>query len=142
MLKPITLFEDVASLEEALSTGDKHAVRFTGAKRPGGQRQLRRDAKWREAPITATQEGLLRRRLSKPDDNDEDEDGPVVKLQNRSVPLSKLTKGEAANEITRLKNGFKGAVAKVEKDARKREEQELKKKRCRSEVKPVTVGPL
>jgi hypothetical protein len=53
---------------------------------------------------------------------------PVVTIRGRAVPISELTKGQAANEISRLKNGAKANMAKLEKSLAKLEMEERKKR--------------
>lgn len=64
------------------------------------RRRLLRSARWRQGPITEKQNQLLSKRWLK---NDEFQD-PIAN-QKTTDQIARMTKGEAANILTRLKHG-------------------------------------
>jgi len=92
---------------------------------------LRRSAKWRKAPASESQKKFVaRRRGISSDEMDESEHA-----------LDKLTKGLAANIITRLKHGAKKRYEKKTKDEKKAAQKSIKESR-RKARETVEVGPL
>ncbi|KAL4070898.1 P-loop containing nucleoside triphosphate hydrolase protein [Scleroderma citrinum] len=96
----------------------------------GGQSlSLLRTASWRKTPASESQKAMILKRWGKR------EDGITQKLQN-------LTKGEAANIITRLRHGAQQAYyEKKAKEARKKLMAD-EKERERKKREVVQVGPM
>jgi len=90
--------------------------------------RLLRSANWRRAPASENQKAFVAKRR-----------GIVEDEVNRS--LDKLTKGEAANIITRLKHGAKKRYEKKARDEKKAVKKLMKESRLgMKEI--VQVGPL
>ncbi|TIC60773.1 ResIII-domain-containing protein [Wallemia mellicola] len=114
----VTLVKDV-DFDMAIKASDK----FANEKLMRGRSTLiLRDAPWRKSPATNVQLNTLEKRLK----GDLNED-----MRKR------LSKGDAADMITRLMNGYKRRAEKQQKQAMK-EHKEAEKKRN----KMVKVGPL
>ncbi|KAL4069656.1 DEAD-box family helicase [Scleroderma yunnanense] len=95
----------------------------------GGQSlSLLRTASWRKTPASESQKAMILKRWGKR------EDGITQKLQN-------LTKGEAANIITRLRHGAQAYYEKKAKEARKKLMAD-EKERERKKREVVQVGPM
>ncbi|OAX44240.1 P-loop containing nucleoside triphosphate hydrolase protein [Rhizopogon vinicolor AM-OR11-026] len=92
---------------------------------------LLRTAKWRKAPATDSQKAVIHKRRIK---RALDQNAAAETLQN-------MTKGEAANIITRLKHGAQAHYEKKTKEAKKTS-QLAEKERRRRERETVQVGPL
>lgn len=96
---------------------------------------LFKTARWRRTPATASQKKFLAQRWAKfKKEASEDGDSPPDKLAS-------MTKGEAANIITRLKHG---ALSRYQKRAKAeaRKAAALDKERQRKARERVRVGPL
>jgi len=92
---------------------------------------LLRSAKWRQAPATDNQKAFINRRRGKR----AMDQGGVAEATER------LTKGEAANIITRLKHGAHSYYEKKAKQERKGL-QVAEKERLRIAREAIIVGPL
>ncbi|KAG1833736.1 P-loop containing nucleoside triphosphate hydrolase protein [Suillus variegatus] len=92
---------------------------------------LLRTAKWRKASASDNQKNFIHQRRVK---RALDQDAAAATLQN-------ITKGEAANIITRLKHGAKAYYEKKARETKK-ESQLAEKERRRKERETVQVGPL
>ncbi|KAG2350305.1 P-loop containing nucleoside triphosphate hydrolase protein [Suillus weaverae] len=92
---------------------------------------LLRTAKWRKASASDNQRNFIQKRCVK---RALDQDAAAATLQN-------ITKGEAANIITRLKHGAKAHYEKKAREAKKIF-QLAEKERQRKERETVQVGPL
>ncbi|KAE9408139.1 P-loop containing nucleoside triphosphate hydrolase protein [Gymnopus androsaceus JB14] len=90
---------------------------------------LSRSARWRKAPATPQQLQFVAKRWNKTLEDGEDRQ------------LTNLTKGEAANIITRLKHGAKGRHNKKAKQA-STAAKAAEKERVRRAREDVRVGPL
>ncbi|KAH7883536.1 P-loop containing nucleoside triphosphate hydrolase protein [Phlebopus sp. FC_14] len=92
---------------------------------------LLRSAKWRKAPATESQKSLISKRKTK----------GIMNREEITALTENLTKGEAANIITRLKHGAQAYYEKKAKQKRKVDElaQKEKERRAREDVQ---VGPL
>ncbi|KZT30598.1 P-loop containing nucleoside triphosphate hydrolase protein [Neolentinus lepideus HHB14362 ss-1] len=66
---------------------------------------LRRNAAWRSQPATASQKEFIRKRWSSRKIISVQEVVDVTKMEERERKIDRMTKGEAANIITRLKHG-------------------------------------
>lgn len=92
---------------------------------------LLRTAKWRKVSASDNQKNFIQKRRVK---RALDQDAAAATLQN-------ITKGEAANIITRLKHGAKAHYEKKAREAKKIF-QLAEKERQRKERETVQVGPL
>ncbi|KAG1864258.1 P-loop containing nucleoside triphosphate hydrolase protein [Suillus subalutaceus] len=92
---------------------------------------LLRTAKWRKTSASDSQKNFIQKRRVK---RALDQDTAAATLQN-------ITKGEAANIITRLKHGAKAYYEKKAREAKKAS-QLAEKERRRKEREIVQVGPL
>ncbi|KAF8525166.1 P-loop containing nucleoside triphosphate hydrolase protein [Hysterangium stoloniferum] len=95
---------------------------------------LFRTAKWRKLPPTDGQRKFIMKRWG--GDKDNDDDGTPNEL-----PIKTMTRGEAANILTRLKHGAQARYKKKMKDALKKASamEEVMARRARQVVR---VGPL
>ncbi|KAI0348569.1 P-loop containing nucleoside triphosphate hydrolase protein [Trametopsis cervina] len=119
---------DATNLEDAIKGSDIYASTqvLVGHAAMG----MARHASWRHEPATANQKELVRKRWYKLD-------GGV----DRSEDLAHLTKGEAANIITRLKHGAHMRFEKKMKIER-RTQLDLAREERRRAREHVSVGPL
>ncbi|KAF9237313.1 P-loop containing nucleoside triphosphate hydrolase protein [Melanogaster broomeanus] len=92
---------------------------------------LLRSAKWRQAPATDSQKDLVNKRRGK----------RAMDQEQIAEVTEKLSKGEAANIITRLKHGAHSYHEKKLKRERK-EQQIAQNERLRIARETVRVGPL
>ncbi|KAJ6575059.1 P-loop containing nucleoside triphosphate hydrolase protein [Mycena capillaripes] len=96
---------------------------------------LLRSARWRMAPASETQKNFVAKRWGKRKfDSDSD-------AESRAEKIATLTKGEAANIITRLKHGAQARYEKKVKVATKTA-QKSEKEVIRRAREDVRVGPL
>lgn len=116
--KPITLVKDV-DFKLAIKASDKLAAEKLMR---GKAALVRRDAPWRKGPASKVQLNTLEKRL---------------KGSLNGDMKSRLLKGDAADMITRLMNGYKRRAEKQQKQAMK-DLKAMEKKRKRI----VQVGPL
>ncbi|KAJ7634254.1 P-loop containing nucleoside triphosphate hydrolase protein [Mycena polygramma] len=122
-----------ANLSDAVRGCDTYAT----AKVVFGQMALGllRSARWRQAPASDTQKQLVAKRWGKRTfDSDSDAESKAEKIRT-------LTKGEAANIITRLKHGAQARYEKKVKVAAKTA-QKSEKELLRRAREDVRVGPL
>ncbi|KAF8846329.1 P-loop containing nucleoside triphosphate hydrolase protein [Paxillus ammoniavirescens] len=92
---------------------------------------LLRSAKWRQAPATDDQKAFINRKRGK----------RAMDQGSVAEATEKLTKGEAANIITRLKHGAHSYYEKKARQERK-ESQVAEKERLRIAREAILVGPL
>ncbi|THH11226.1 hypothetical protein EW145_g819 [Phellinidium pouzarii] len=92
---------------------------------------LLRTANWRKQAASECQKGLISKRL----------ESSKKQNLNSSIDLRNLTKGQAANIITRLKHGAQARYAKKVKTVQK-EARRVDKERRRKAREHVAVGPL
>lgn len=92
---------------------------------------LLRTAKWRKAPASDSQKNFIQKRRIK----------RALDQHTAAATLENITKGEAANIITRLKHGAKAHYEKKAREAKKIF-QLAEKERRRKERETVQVGPL
>ncbi|KAI9573006.1 P-loop containing nucleoside triphosphate hydrolase protein [Boletus coccyginus] len=122
-----------------ISTADTLSDAFKGCDTYAAHKVLRgplalgllRSARWRQAPATESQKTFINKRKGK-------------RAMDRTIvpdATEKLTKGEAANVITRLKHGAQAYYEKKTKEDRK-ESQLAEKERLRIARSVVRVGPL
>jgi ATP-dependent helicase IRC3 len=100
--KPKVLFEKMPGVEGAIAAASTYAVKCVP------RSTLLKHAPWRSAEASEAQKKL------------------VAKLAKRSFEDRTLTKGEAADFITRFKHGIKGVVAKSNKEKRSQHRVEKK----------------
>ncbi|KAF9650534.1 P-loop containing nucleoside triphosphate hydrolase protein [Thelephora ganbajun] len=124
------------NLEQAIRGSDLYA-KNTVVKGPRFHGLMRR-AKWRKQPATENQKTFVASRWNKAPKYAQ---GETTHDAAHSLRIQKLTKGEAANVITRIKHG---AMSRYEykMKAMKKEEQLLLKELRRQAREVVTVGPL
>lgn len=125
-----------ASLEQAIRGSDLYVKKnvVKGQKFTG----LLRRARWRQQPATESQKNFVESRWKKAPKYAQ---GEVVNDINRDPRIRRLTKGEAANIITRIKHGAMNRYENKMKAIRKEEQIQLKELR-RQAREVVTVGPL
>ncbi|KAF9229231.1 P-loop containing nucleoside triphosphate hydrolase protein [Gyrodon lividus] len=123
------LIMSAESLPDAIKGCDTYVTQkvFRGTLALG----LLRNSRWRQAPATHSQKAFINKRRGK---RAMDRGGVVEATE-------KLTKGEAANIITRLKHGAYSYFEKKAKEERK-ELQVAEKERLRIARETVQVGPL
>jgi len=123
------LISTAGTLSDALRSCDTYAVQkvLRGSLALG----LRRNARWRQAPATESQKAFIRKRRGK----------RAMDQASVAEATEKLTKGEAANIITRLKHGAQAYHEKKIKEDRKASQQANKEK-LRIARSMVRVGPL
>ncbi|CAH7683126.1 expressed protein [Phakopsora pachyrhizi] len=138
LVKPFEIGK-AQKLEEAIRTADSFlriAVRQNRYNLTFGLLQsLSRSASWRKGRISDQQRSILKAKIFK--DNEEDDDDGEKRLMN-------LNKGQAANLLTRLYHGFKRRLEKRVKDdetmKRKIEKLKLNEEFGRSRI--IKVGKL
>ncbi|KAK0478204.1 P-loop containing nucleoside triphosphate hydrolase protein [Armillaria novae-zelandiae] len=123
------------SLDEAIKASDTYAK--TKAVRGPMVKGLLRNAQWRKAPATDSQKAIVakRYRLSVEDVCDPNATDPMA------LQISRMTKGEAADTIARLKHGALALHAKRIKEAQKAQKNYDKEVQRRSR-ETVTIGQL
>ncbi|GLB36102.1 putative type III restriction enzyme, res subunit [Lyophyllum shimeji] len=104
------------------------------ARGPGLATGLLRSAKWRKAPASAEQRELIMKRWVR-------QRGDLGKQSSKSEEIKRVTKGEAANIITRLKHGAQTRYEKKMKTLAQAASASHKEK-VRREREVVEVGPL
>ncbi|KZT02640.1 P-loop containing nucleoside triphosphate hydrolase protein [Laetiporus sulphureus 93-53] len=128
-----------ANLSDAIRAADKYAT----VKVVQGHfaMELRRGAKWRQASATDSQKAFIRKRWKIRESDEFMEHIADEQQQDKAQKLSRLTKGEAANIITRLKHGAQSRYEKKVKQ-QQRAMKALQKERLRKAREHVEVGPL
>jgi len=123
------LISTADTLSDALKGCDTYAVKkvLRGPLALG----LLRSARWRHAPATESQKTFINKRRGK----------RAMDRTSVAEATEKLTKGEAANIITRLKHGARAYYEKKMREHRK-ESQLAEKERLRIARSTVRVGPL
>lgn len=97
--------------------------------------RLLRSARWRRAPASEQQKSFVSKRWGKRKfDSGSDAEGKAEKIAS-------LTKGEAANIITRLRHGAQARYEKIVRVEMKTAEKSEKEARRRAR-EDVRVGPL
>ncbi|KAG8820411.1 hypothetical protein FRC17_010158 [Serendipita sp. 399] len=131
------------NLEDAVSAAET----FAKAKLAPGQlvKGLLRSAAWRSQPSTTVQREMLAKVFGIEPDSDRVVSEKAHIRQYSKVhtwqDLKRLTKGAAADMITRMRAGVKGAYDK-ELKRRAREQKELEKEETRKSREVIRVGPL
>ncbi|KAF7793340.1 hypothetical protein EIP86_004452 [Pleurotus ostreatoroseus] len=125
------------TLAEAVKGADKYATAkiMKGPMAAG----LLRTAKWRHQPATDNQKSFIRKRWLKRKTSAADFDD--AEEQKKLTDIAKLTKGDAANIISRLKHGAQSRHEKKVKTIRK-ENAKVAKEALRKAREHVAVGPL
>lgn len=131
------------SLAEAISAADVFAstrlYRVTSML-PTLHRGLYRYAPWRKKPASQQQKAILSRRLGLANKS-ADSSTVNVRGQEWPVDLDKMTKGQAANLLTRLHHGTKKRLEDRAKKERSEEKRQQKERDARQAGR-VTVGRL
>ncbi|KAL5519063.1 IRC3 [Sanghuangporus vaninii] len=123
------------TLDEAIRGCDKYAT--SKVARGNLAFGLYRTAKWRKQPASESQKAALSKWLNKSRTQDE--------TTGKNVDIGSLTKGQAANLMTRLKHGAKGRYDKKVKQKLTLELKQARteeKERFRRAREHITVGPL
>ncbi|KAI0082294.1 P-loop containing nucleoside triphosphate hydrolase protein [Panus rudis PR-1116 ss-1] len=100
-----------------------------------------RTAKWRKLPASESQKNFISKRWGKREVFHDSLNPEGKHKQTMAEKIASLTKGEAANIITRLKHGAQARYEKKSKEKRKLE-QAMEKERVRRARETVSVGPL
>lgn len=95
-------------------------------------------APWRSQPASSSQVEFLNRFRGKSCGSGEDEDDGL----RPAVTASQITKGRAADMLTKWKHGAKGQFERMQKTKRREERREEKEDFFRERNLPVQVGPL
>jgi len=117
------------SLGAAVRGSDTYLLRKMGAKNLSSQ--LRWDARWRSLPASDAQKSFLLKRFN----------SNKQILKTNGFETTHLTKGQAANIITRLRHGAQGRYASRVRDIEKCRHAE-QAAQDRSDKQTVRVGPL
>jgi len=102
---------------------------------------LLRSAKWRRQPATDNQKAFLRKRLTKRWSPIDPNGASSSSGKSEAERIDTMTKGEAANIITRLKHGAQARYEKKAKELRK-VTLSAQKEKDRKAKEDVSVGPL